>query len=91
MMMCSFLILAIVPDQADWSLTPRSCILQDRAEFRRALGSAIVSELALDKCEVRVLFDDLRVRGRDVKAPFAEEDALVPFTVLRSIKRTRRR
>ena len=50
-------------------------ILQDRAEFRRALGSAIVCELALDKCEVRVLFDDLRVRGRDVKAPFAEEDA----------------
>jgi DTW domain-containing protein YfiP len=49
-------------------------ILQDRAEFRRALGSAIVCELSLEKCEVRVLFDDLRVRGRDVRAPFAEDD-----------------
>ena len=44
-------------------------IMQDRHEFRRALGSAVVCALALERCDVRVLFEDLRVAGDAVSPP----------------------
>ena len=44
-------------------------IMQDRKEFRRALGSAVVCALALERCDVRVLFEDLRVAGDAVSPP----------------------
>ena len=38
-------------------------IMQDRKEFRRALGSAVVCALALERCDVRVLFEDCASPG----------------------------
>lgn len=52
-------------------------IMQDRHEFRRALGSAVVCALALERCDVRVLFEDLRAKGDAVAPP--KEMYGVPF------------